>query len=414
MCDNGIVLVHSSVTARCKLSPAGYERMFRIRRSLNRLYNDSLEERKRAYQERKQKLSFYDQCKVLTKLRQTNEHGLGSIAVGPARGMLKRLDEAFKSFFRRVKVGQKPGYPRFRALARCVTIDVTSIRPSVLRDCGTYYAIRIKGFPKIQCYPSQTLPDSRQLQSLRLTLRGRHWHASMVYQLEQAAAEPATAATGIDVGVRKRMTLSNGKTYKPHKRNWKRMRKAQRAVARCKQGSQTRRKRVARLARYCRREFVSQRNALHRASTEIVRSYGLIAVERLKVVNLTRSAKGTEEAPGTNVNAKAGLNREVLAQDWSLLRSQLRYKAAWAGREYVEVDPKHTSQDCHRCGARNHPKRAETYRCAACGLAMDRDHNAAINILAAGVLAAGASTWAVTPCVAPEPYAGTSIREFGA
>ena len=144
-----------------------------------------------------------------------------------------------------------------------------------------------------------------------------------------------------------------------------------------------------------------------------MRSYGLIAVERLKVVNLTRSAKGTEEAPGTNVNAKAGLNREILSQNWSLLFSQLEYKAEWAGREYVEVDPKHTSQDCHRCGARNHPKRSETYRCAACGLTMDRDQNAAINILAAGVLAAGASTWAVTPCVAPEPYAGTSIREFG-
>ena len=116
-----------------------------------------------------------------------------------------------------------------------------------------------------------------------------------------------------------------------------------------------------------------------------MRSYGLIAVERLKVVNLTRSAKGTEEAPGTNVNAKAGLNREILSQNWSLLFSQLEYKAEWAGREYVEVDPKHTSQDCHRCGARNHPKRSETYRCAACGLTMDRDQNAAINILAAGV-----------------------------
>ena len=163
MCDNGIVLVHSSMTARCKLSPAGYERMFRIRWSLNRLYNDSLEERKRAYQQRKQKLSFYDQCKVLTKLRQTNEHGLGTIAVGPARGMLKRLDEAFKSFFRRVKVGQKPGYPRFRALSRCVTIDVTNIRPSVLRDCGTYYAIRIKGLPEDPVLP---VPDAARQPSV--------------------------------------------------------------------------------------------------------------------------------------------------------------------------------------------------------------------------------------------------------
>ena len=120
---------------------------------------------------------------------------------------------------------------------------------------------------------------------------------------------------------------------------------------------------------------------------------------------MTRSAKGSKEEPGKNVVQKSGLNREILSQNWSLLRQQLKYKAEWAGREFVEVDPKYTSQDCNRCHARHNPGSSETYRCAACGLVVDRDVNAAINILAAGITAAGASTWAVWPCVVPEPYA---------
>ena len=219
---------------------------------------------------------------------------------------------------------------------------------------------------------------------------------------------PATTATGnqgcrIDLGVRKRITASDGTKYSGNRRNWKRIRRLQRAVSRCKQGSSTSRKRVAKLARYRRKEHVVQRNSCHRATTELVRGNGLIAVEKLQLRNMTRSAKGTAKEPGQGVRAKAGLNREVLSQNWSLLRQQLRHKAAWAGREYVEVDPQYTSQDCSRCHARNNVGSHETYRCKACGLVADRDVNAAINILAAGILAAGASTWAIRSCVVPEP-----------
>ena len=389
---------------RCRLTPAGYARLFQIRRSLNWLYNQALEQRKTAYEENRTSISLFKQYKELTGLRARNERGLGEIAVGPARGMLKRLDEAFQAFFRRVRAGQTPGYPRFRPLSRCVTLDVTQVGPTMIRDCGSHHAIRIKGFPAIRCYPSRPLPDGHRLRNLRLTLRGRRWEASMVYEMEKEPLEPSVKAVGIDLGVRKRMTLSDGKRYRRASRDWKRRRKLQRRIARCRKGSKTRRKRIAALGRFQRRESVRERNACHRATTAIIGGNGLVAVERLKVANMTRSAKGTQEQPGTNVGAKAGLNREVLSQNWSLLRSQLKYKAEWAGREYLEVDPKHTSQDCSRCHARNHPGRSETYRCKACGLVEDRDVNAAINILAAGVLAAGASTWAVGPCVAPESY----------
>ncbi|MDE0103085.1 MAG: transposase [Bryobacterales bacterium] len=230
----------------------------------------------------------------------------------------------------------------------------------------------------------------------------------MVYEVDKQLLPPSVKAVGIALGVRKRMTLSDGTMHGGHKRDWPRIRRLQRRVARRKKASAGRRKAVAGLARCRRREFVRQRNAIHRAATRMIRDNGLVAVERLKVVNMTRSANGTDGEPGRQVAQKAGPNREILSQNWSLLRSQLKYKPEWAGREHVEVDPNYTSQDCHRCGCRNNPGRSETYRCRVCGLVEDRDVNAAINILAAGVLAAGASTWAGRSCVAPEPYRGVN------
>ena len=399
---------HVAFLVRLKLSPVGYRRMESILARLNWLYNQALENRRTAYREREEALSFYDQCKWLTQLRAANEHGLGEIAVGASRGMLKRLDLAFQAFFRRVRADEAPGFPRFRPVSRCRTVDVAGPRSGMVRFHNGSYLIRVKGFPRLRAYSARPLPLDAPLKSVRLTQRGRKWEASLVYELEREALAPLSSAVGIDMGVRKRMTCSDGTVVPRARRDWKRKRRLQRAVSRCEKGSATRRKRVAGLQRFERRQFVGERNACHRATTEIVRKHGLIAVEKLRIRNMTRSAGGTAEEPGSQVRAKAGLNREVLTQNWSLLRSQLRYKAEWAGREYVEVDPRYTSQQCSRCRFRNDPGRSETYHCRSCGLVADRDVNAAMNILAAGVIAAGAGTWAAGPCVAPEPYANAA------
>ena len=147
------------------------------------------------------------------------------------------------------------------------------------------------------------------------------------------------------------------------------------------------------------------RNECHRITTALFHLYGLICVEDLKITNMTRSATGSLEDPGQNVEAKKGLNREILKQNWGLILRQLQYKAEWAGRELVMVDPKYTSQTCHACGKRTNPKASETLRCPHCGHFADRDVNAARNILAAGNLAAESSTWASGPGVGSESRA---------
>ena len=129
-------------------------------------------------------------------------------------------------------------------------------------------------------------------------------------------------------------------------------------------------------------------------------------MEDLKIMNMSRSARGTVEEPGQNVNAKKGLNREIHKQNWGLLIQQLTYKAAWAGRELIQVNPELTSQTCCECGQRTNPKASETFRCEYCGHVADRDVNAARNILAAGNFAVESLTWAIAPGVDSESYAG--------
>ena len=118
--------------------------------------------------------------------------------------------------------------------------------------------------------------------------------------------------------------------------------------------------------------------------------HDFIAVEDLRIDDMTRSARGTAERPGRNVSAKSRLNRNVIEQSWGIIAAQLQYKTQWYGREFVKVDPRHTSQMCSSCGVvASESRQDKMYKCGNCGLGMDADTNAAINILRRGLSAAG-------------------------
>ncbi|MGH7706365.1 MAG: RNA-guided endonuclease InsQ/TnpB family protein, partial [Vulcanimicrobiaceae bacterium] len=122
---------------------------------------------------------------------------------------------------------------------------------------------------------------------------------------------------------------------------------------------------------------------LHKASTTISKNHAVVVLEDLRIRNMTASAKGTLDEPGSNVRAKSGLNRRILAQGWGEFRRQLDYKLAWNGGTLLLVDPRNTSRTCAACGhvsAENRQTQA-AFRCIACGHAANADTNAAINIL---------------------------------
>ena len=165
---------------------------------------------------------------------------------------------------------------------------------------------------------------------MRIVREPRGVRVSLCYAVEKRALEPSAETVGIDVGVRSRITLSDGTVWPTARLDWQAILRQQRAVSRCQRGSRTRRKRVRRLVGLRERAKVWNRNACHRASRRIVRRAGGIAVEALWIRNMTASAHGPAQELGRNVGAKARLNRSILAQTWGILRDQLRYKAEWA------------------------------------------------------------------------------------
>ncbi len=169
-----------------------------------------------------------------------------------------------------------------------------------------------------------------------------------------------------------RITTSDGERIERRQLDREALKRKQRRLSACKKGSRRFRRRRRILANAHDRARVRNRNQCHEITTRLVRENGYIALEKLNVGKMTR--KGGIR--------KTGLNRAVREQNWSRIVSQLKIKAGWAGRELVFVDPRNTSQRCSGCGALVKKSLSERrHVCGRCGLELDRDHNAAVNIL---------------------------------
>ena len=241
--------------------------------------------------------------------------------------------------------------------------------------------VRIKGLPVMELRLKRPLPASEVLRSLRLVKRPHGWYADLTYTVDKEPLPSCDDPVGLDVGVNNRIALSTGEMVRRREVDRTRETRLRQSVA-CKvKGSRRRRKAVAMLARETRRNTVRNRNECHAITTDIVRHFGRIAVERLNIPNMTKSASGTVGQPGTNVAAKSGLNREILSQTWGLLRNQLAYKAEWAGREFVEANPRYTSRTCSQCEQQTPQSEYRNYAYGVCGHVADRDTNAAKNVL---------------------------------
>lgn len=233
----------------------------------------------------------------------------------------------------------------------------------------------------------------------RQKLKGRPKTATIVYDAGkwflsvacEIAAKPQQAAdreVGIDIGVAQHLTTSEGEVIgfippQSRERLFERMKKAQRRLSRSKKGSHRRRRVVAAVARAHSDIAHARQTAQHTVARQLVNNYGTIAVEDLKVRNMTRSAKGDAEVPGKNVRAKSGLNREMLNVAPRSFRVLLEQKIARTTGKIIPVDPRHTSQTCSKCGVTDASSRRSQseFVCVACGYADNADLNAARNIL---------------------------------
>ncbi|WP_139815485.1 RNA-guided endonuclease InsQ/TnpB family protein [Salmonella enterica] len=223
------------------------------------------------------------------------------------------------------------------------------------------------------------------------------WYIS--FQVEIETAEPnhtSTTIVGLDAGVAKLATLSDGTVFEPvnsFQKNQKKLARLQRQLSRKVKFSNNWQKQKRKIQCLHSRIANIRRDYLHKVTTTVSKNHAMIVIEDLKVSNMSKSAAGTVSQPGRNVRAKSGLNRSILDQGWYEMRRQLEYKQLWRGGQVLAVPPAYTSQRCACCGhtAKENRLSQSQFRCQVCGYTANADVNGARNILAAGhaVLACG-------------------------
>lgn len=357
------------------------------------LYNATLQERRDAYRLHAISLSYNHQQNELPAVKEVRPDliPLGSHAL---QETVRRVDRAYQGFFRRIKAGDKPGFPRFKSRGRFDSFTYPDPagwkiieKRLKISNLGN---IRMRGKPRVAI--SEGEPRT-------LTVRHKNgkWYAVIGVRYSMEALHrnciSRSRKVGIDVGC-KAMSVTSDHDFIENPRHLlhasAKLKTAQKNLSRKKKGSAHRDKAKRTVTRLHEQVASRRKDFLHQLSAAIVFLYPFIVVEDLPLQNLTHSAKGTVEKPGKNVKQKAGLNRSMLDVGIGLFFQMLAYKAAEAGGRYMEVNPYGTTQKCFQCGAKIQKDLSiRTHNCPHCGFCVDRDYNAALNILFLGMSQAG-------------------------
>jgi len=320
-------------------------------------------------------------CKWLTEWRRSADTPwLKDAPVHTQQQALKDLDRAFVNFFEK-----RTDFPRFKRKGMADSFrypDTKQIR--LERENGRIFLPKL-GYVRFR--NSRTVLG--EVRSATVSLRAGKWFVSILTKREVEQSVPHGPAVGIDVGVARFATLSDGSFIAPlasFKKHEHRLAKYQRRMSRKVKGSSNWKKAKARVQRIHARIANARNDFLHKASNTISKNHAMIAVENLQVRNMSRSSRGSVEAPGRNVRAKSGLNKSILDQGWFEFRRQLEYKTAWRGGFFVAVPATNTSRMCPCCGhiSAENRRTQSLFACVRCGHEANADHVGAINVLERG------------------------------
>jgi putative transposase len=347
-----------------------------------RVWNDALAEQK-ARQARGEKYARYlEMASWLTAWRQAPSTAwLSEGPVHSQQQVLLRLEEAFGRFF-----AKDGGYPRFKRRGDDPGLRFPDPKQFALDRANDRLKLPKLGWLRLR----MSRPVEGALRNVTLRREGEKWFA--LIQVEMSDTVPSLdvpPTLGIDRGLSTFAATSDEEFVPPLKalaKQQRRLRYLQRAVSRKCKGSSNRRKAVRRLGSLHRHIARQRADWLHKLTTDLTQQQAIIAIEDLRIKNMSGSARRTLEAPGKNVRAKAALNRSILDASWGEFARQLTYKCAWRGGEVILVSPAYTSRTCRLCrheSAENR-KTQSLFRCVACGHEEHADIHAAKNILTAG------------------------------
>ena len=330
------------------------------------LYNAGLQQRIEAYNRKKLTLSCITQCNELKAVRLADDR-LAGYSFSAEQQVLRRLDKAFKAFFRRLKTKGKAGFPRFQKKTRYDSADfrvgdgLTFKKSNRLGITGITGEIRVKWHRNMPVKPKSAV----------LSRHNKKWYICFHVELPDVEIMEPINPVGIDVGLNKLCALSDGETFdhpRYYRKATQKQRRLQRGLSRCRRGSKRRNVVRIRLTNHAAHVTNQRRDHAHKLTTNLIRTYDGFAVEDLRIENMMKS----------------NLAKSIQDAAWNQIISLIEYKAASAGMKYVKVSPRGTTQDCSGCGCIPLVKKTlatRTHICCECGVVLDRDVNAARNIL---------------------------------
>ena len=340
------------------------------------LYNYLLEQRKNAWEREKKSFSRFDQYNTFKQLKEENLF-LKNIHSQVLQNVAMRIDLAYKAFFRRIKSGGKPGYPRFRGKFRYDSFTYSQSGFKLLENIVQLSKI---GGVKIKLH--RPIEGTIKTCALRRTPTGK-WFVTFACDIEhKPIKQPIDSVIGLDMGLLSFATLSNGEQIENprfFRKEEKALTKAQRKLSAQKKASKTRAKARKIVARIHERISNKRHNFAHQESRKLVNKYNTICVEDLSINDMKKD------------NFRS-MNKSIGDAAWKMFLNLLDYKAAYAGGQTVRINPAYTSQTCSRCHNKHKLKLSDRiYHCPVCSLSLNRDVNAAKNICALGLQSLGVS-----------------------
>jgi len=341
------------------------------------VFNKSLEEVKKYYETTGHFLNYAQLTAFLPKWKQENVW-LKECHSQVLQQSMKNLSQAFKNFFAKranfTKFKRKGSKDSFRFPQGC----------KLEQHNDRIY------LPKIGWVRYRNSRDVvGEIKNVTVSQKCGKWFVSVQTEFEIEIPTPNGGEIGIDMGIVRFATLSNGQYFNPvnafHSLKG-RLAKLQRQLKRKTKGSNNWKKLVAKISKLHHRIANIRKNFLHQISHTISKNHATVYIEDLQVKNMSKSAKGTKDNPGKMVKRKSGLNRALLDQSWFEFRRQLEYKLHWRGGQLILVSPQYTSQCCPACGhtAKENRTSQALFACVQCGYTDNADVVGAKNVLQRG------------------------------
>ena len=376
-----------------ELRPDGQQQrdMRRFAGSCRFVFNKALALQKANHEAGHKFIGYVAMAKRLTAWRNSTETAwLAQAPVHPLQHALKDLERAYKNFF-----AGRADFPRFKKKGMGDSFRYPDARQFKIDEANSRIYLPKLGWVRYR--------NSRNMlgtaKNITVSSTGGKWLVSI--QTEREIEQPLptlTTAIGIDVGIARFATMSDGNFIAPlnsFKKHQQRLAKYQRRMSRKVKFSSNWKKAKARVQKVHSNIANARKDYLHKTSTTISQNHALVCIEDLQVRNMSKSSKGNSEQHGKMVKQKSGLNRSILDQGWGEFRRQLEYKVSWNGGMLLAVPPHNTSRTCPCCGhiAKENRITQAVFLCVDCGYENNADVVGAINVLERGyrLLACGES-----------------------